>query len=475
MEVLYKEENKRFRVLHLRKSLIVALVLIILAVQPLASADEPTRSVVYRIQKVYQVPNYSSSTATDVVATIYIFDNRSEWASQQVLSEQIEVSDPSATYEILRTSDNRVARVLLGTIHPGTSKTITIIQIVKVDHVDLKIDPNEVHGDIPVGLLEYTRHVAYLWESDDPTIKNKALELTENQANFYHKAKQIFDFVKGYLTYAPTGPEHSALWAYTNRSGDCSEFTHLFIALARAAGIPANFISGYGYDPTKGNELEQMGHAFAFAYLPNVGWIPVDEVWSRPEGEFGKLSQDHLILLTSDGKDLVRGTQIKIPGNKTSYRYSGLDPDITLEETAEITREVAVETTLSAAPQMRNRTWTFYVKVKNDGTRAIENIQVELQADEDYFDVPQAQSISRLEAGHNQQVSFDIHVKATVEKSPIQATATYDNPYGSFVARSNEVLASPTILEMMNLIWIAIFVAMAGAAIGIAVAVIRRR
>jgi len=465
-------------VLHLRKFLIITLVLITLAVQPLVSAEEPTRSVIYRVQKVYQVPNHSSNTATNVVATIYVFDNRSGWASQQVLSEQIEVSDPSASYEILRTEDNRVARVSLGTIYSGASKTITIIQTVKVDYVDLEIDPNAVQGNIPAGLIEYTQSIPHLWESDDPTIENKALELTENQPNFYYKAKQIFDFVKGYLTYVQMGPEHSALWAYTNRSGDCSEFTHLFIALARAAGIPAKFVSGYGYDPTKGNEFEQMGHAFAFAYLPNVEWIPVDEVWSRPEGEFGKLSYDHLIQLTSDGKNLVRGTQIKIPSDKTSYSYIGLNPNIALEETAEITREVAVETALSAAPQIQNRTWSFYVTVKNVGTRTIENMRVELQVDANYFEGPAAENISGLESGNNQVITFEVGVKASVENSPIQALVTYDNPYGTFAATS-KVFVSPTISEppreIIDIIWIALFAVIAGAVIAVVVALVRRR
>ena len=429
---------------------------------------------------MYQVPNQSPNEAKNVFATIYIFDNRSGWASQRV-SEHIEISDPFARYDDLSTIDNRTLLVSLGMIGPGESKTITITQTVRVDHVDLEIDPADVWGDIPAVLLEYTQPIPHLWESDHPAIRDKALELTADELNFYHKAKRIFDFVKEHLTYEPMGlEEHSALWAYQNLVGDCSEFTHLFIALARAAGIPANFAAGYGYDPSKGTDLEQMGHAFAFCYLPGVGWIPVDAVWSRPKGEFGTLSYGHLVLQTSDGKDLVRGTEIRTPGNKTSYSYVGVvNPDIRLEETAEIVREVAVEATLSAPYGMRDRTWNFYATVKNVGTRAIENIRVELQADGVYFEVPEAASLEGLGAGLNREITFEVKVKGSVENSPIQALVTYDCPYGSFLALSNQVLASPTIYELppevVSLIPMLLLAAMAGAVAAILIVLAKRR
>ena len=104
-----------------------------LLIQPLASADGPTNSVVYRIQKTYLVSNNGSVAATNVVVTpLFIFDNHSGWASQQVLSEDIQLSDPLDNYEIIRTDDNRIVRASLGTITAGASKTIfaTIVGVV---------------------------------------------------------------------------------------------------------------------------------------------------------------------------------------------------------------------------------------------------------------------------------------------------------------------------------------------------------
>jgi len=467
----------------LRRLLVLGLVLFALFIQPLASADESTNSVVYRIQKTYLVSNNGSVAATNVVVTpLFILGNRSGWASQQVLSEDIWLSDGS--YEIIPTGDNRIVQASLGTITAGESKTIVVTQVVKVDYVDPGITPDMVQGSIPADELQYTQHVDNLWESDDSTISSEAHELTDNYSNYYHKAKQIFDFVKDYLTYVGYGEEeHSALWAYRNREGDCSEHTHLFVALARAAGIPAKHVSGYGYQAQYGTDFEQMGHAWAFVYLPGVEWVPIDTLWGSPEWDFCKLSPDHLVLTTSDGTNLVKEGQIKISGDcsRPSYKYSrpNPDPNLTVDRTSTIIREVAVTATLDAATQIENRTWSFYVTVKNVGAQTIENIRVEFQADNAYFGVPQAQSVSRLESGHNRQVSFDVYVKSSVENSVVQALLTYDSPYGSFVAKSDRVLASPTLSEssqgIMDLVKIASFAAIVGVVIAVAVVLVRRR
>jgi len=176
---------------------------------------------------------------------------------------------------ITENEDNRIAHIFLGTINPGSTKTITVTTTVMVTQVG-PIDASAVYGDIPSEMLVYTQPVANLWESDDPAIENKALELVAGQSNVYYQAKAIFEFVGNYLTYQQYDEEHSALWAYNNRVGDCSEFTHMFSALCRAAGIPTKFVTGYGYNPQLGGDLATQAHAFAFVFCQVLGgprWI----------------------------------------------------------------------------------------------------------------------------------------------------------------------------------------------------------
>jgi hypothetical protein len=366
----------------------------------------------------------------------------------------------------------------LGTLNPGASETITITQVVKVDYVDPGVTSSMVQSSIPDNLRQYTQPVANLWESNDSKIATKALTLTENALNLYDKAKQIFDFVKGYITYTPYSADHSALWTYNYHMGDCSEFTHLFIALARAAGIPANFVNGYGYNSEYDSNLEQMGHAFAYMYLPNVGWVPIDTLWNRPEGEFCKLSYDHLILATSDGTNLVNGSEIKILGNGTSYSWphSEANPNISLTETAAtIVREVAVNPQLSTAQSMEGDILKFYVKVTNAGAQAVTNLNVALSADSTSLEVPSAQSISSLAAGGNQVVTFNVRVNGSVENSVVTARVTYDSSYGTLLAEGqstvNVIVGGPsggeTNIMLFALIGVVIVLVVAVAAIAL--------
>jgi len=462
----------------LRKLLIICALLTVLAIQPLASAEQPTKSTIYSIQETHQLPNNSSTATTNVVATVFLFDNHTDYAGQQILSETIEVDGVLASQNITRTEENRVASFSLGTISGGDSKTITITNIIKVTQVG-PIDSSAVHGSVPSGMLAYTQPIANLWESDDSTINNKALELIAGKSNIYDQAEAIFDFVKNYLTYQEYAVDHSALWAYNNRVGDCSEFTHLFSALCRAAGIPTMFVSGYGYNPQKGSNLAAHGHAWAFIYLPGVGWTPMDLIWQRPQGEFAMLSDDHIIRSTSYGPDLVMGGGIHIPSNKVTYQFSHgqNNPNINFASTGQIVREVAVEPQLSTAASMEGDIWKFYVTVTNAGAQAVTNLNVALSADSTSLEVPSAQSISSLAAGGNQVVTFNVRVNGSVENSVVTAHVTYDSPYGTLLAEGqstvNVIVGGPCGGET-NIMLFALIGVIIGLVVGVAITLLRR-
>jgi hypothetical protein len=61
--------------------------------------------------------------------------------------------------------------------------------------------------------------------------------------------------------------------ALRTRSGDCDEFTDLFITLARIRGVPCRRLTGYFIHQTN---LEAEPHAWGEILSPTIGWIPVD-------------------------------------------------------------------------------------------------------------------------------------------------------------------------------------------------------
>ena len=58
------------------------------------------------------------------------------------------------------------------------------------------------------------------------------------------------------------------------KAGVCQDFAHLFIAVARAMGVPARYVSGYIHTP--GERVTAASHAWAEAWVASKGWIGFD-------------------------------------------------------------------------------------------------------------------------------------------------------------------------------------------------------
>jgi len=116
-----------------------------------------------------------------------------------------------------------------------------------------------------------------LIESNNSRIISLAYNLTNNVGSWYEKAVQIYNFVYRHMHYEEQDEEKGALWALENGAGDCSEYSYLFVALCRAAGIPATIQAGFSFH--RANETLEDGHMWAEYYLENYGWIPVDVTW----------------------------------------------------------------------------------------------------------------------------------------------------------------------------------------------------
>ena len=60
------------------------------------------------------------------------------------------------------------------------------------------------------------------------------------------------------------------------KAGVCQDFAHLFIAVARAMGVPARYVSGYIHLPKWGQSARAASHAWAEAWVRGRGWIGFD-------------------------------------------------------------------------------------------------------------------------------------------------------------------------------------------------------
>ena len=75
------------------------------------------------------------------------------------------------------------------------------------------------------------------------------------------------------------------------RRGVCQDFAHYLIALCRAVGLPARYVSGYLFatrgdqsaEPQRG-EVTVQTHSWVEMALPGVGWWPLDPTNRLPVG-----------------------------------------------------------------------------------------------------------------------------------------------------------------------------------------------
>ncbi|MPZ56794.1 MAG: transglutaminase family protein [Rhizobiales bacterium] len=73
----------------------------------------------------------------------------------------------------------------------------------------------------------------------------------------------------------PTHAHTMAAEAFTLKRGVCQDFAHVFIAACRNRGVPARYVSGY-LRRADGIVAQDAGHAWAEAFIPDLGWIAFD-------------------------------------------------------------------------------------------------------------------------------------------------------------------------------------------------------
>ncbi len=112
-------------------------------------------------------------------------------------------------------------------------------------------------------------------ESDAPEIVAEARSALKDIAGDRARVERLVRHVNALIEKRPTLSLPSALEVLRTRVGDCNEHTALFVALARAAGIPARIAVGLVY--LRGAFYY---HAWSEVWLPaqagNGRWIPVD-------------------------------------------------------------------------------------------------------------------------------------------------------------------------------------------------------
>lgn len=162
-------------------------------------------------------------------------------------------------------------------LKPGDKTEIKVTSVFESYNVRYFIYPEEVGSlnDIPKDIMD-----KYLLDDEKYQINSKIIQETirkvvGDEKNPYWIMRNIHQYLIGHLQYIMDGAWDTAPTVITNGHGSCSEYSFVFIALCKAAGLPTRYV-GSTWDRKELAYMDDVYHRWVEVYLPNYGWIPTD-------------------------------------------------------------------------------------------------------------------------------------------------------------------------------------------------------
>ncbi len=113
----------------------------------------------------------------------------------------------------------------------------------------------------------------------DGKVAEYSRKITKGKKTILAKARAIYDWIVDNMYRDPNvkgcgyGEVEKLL---ETRGGKCADIHSVFVALARASGIPAREIFGIRIPKGKEGDMTKAQHCWAEFYLPGYGWVVVD-------------------------------------------------------------------------------------------------------------------------------------------------------------------------------------------------------
>lgn len=225
---------------------------------------------------------------------------------------QIDTISPKPTNVTMDTDGNWLAQYQLA---PSQILTVTVNGKVYVSLTPKKQTLSSVER------TQFSQQNTY-WQTKDPKIQELAKQLRTPQAIYHYVVKTLsYNFARISDTQVRLGAV--GVLQHPDQAV-CLEFTDLFIAIARAAGIPARELDGYAYTQNTTQRplslQKEVLHAWPEYYDDTSGtWIMVDPTWENTTGGvdyFHTFDFDHLTFV-------IKGVSSTYPVPAGGYKLEG--------------------------------------------------------------------------------------------------------------------------------------------------------
>ena len=133
---------------------------------------------------------------------------------------------------------------------------------------------------------EYLQASRYVDPSPDAW--RLALDACHQERDLWGAALAIMRLVYREFAYEPgaTTVQTHVNEVLRDRRGVCQDFAHVMLAMCRALGIPALYVSGYLYNgPRELLRGAQASHAWCEVFVPGLGWRGLDPTNDKPADE----------------------------------------------------------------------------------------------------------------------------------------------------------------------------------------------
>lgn len=260
---------------------------------------------------------------------------------------------------------------------PQEEKKITVNGSVELFLEPMNKEENTNFGALGNKYLESQK----FWETNNPKIK----ELAKNLAT----VEKIYQYVVSKLRYSydrvSNAPSRlGAAYALEHpEEAICTEFTDLFIALSRAAGIPAREVNGYAI--TDNSKLKPLSlqkdvlHSWPEYYDEQKRiWIPVDPTWENTTGGvdfFHTFDLNHFTFIR-------RGINSEYPIPAGAYKTNSLptkDVEISFGKMEDLIVENNILLSIDAPDSIYsglNQEGSIIVENTGSASTRLENIQI---------------------------------------------------------------------------------------------------
>lgn len=133
--------------------------------------------------------------------------------------------------------------------------------------------------------------------ADNQQVKDKAREIAGDERDAWSVARKLADWTHENLEWKVVASA-DASQTLASREADCSEFSALFVSMARSVGLPARIVSGLAYSGSSFG-----GHAWVEVWAGR--WIELDPTWGTHFVDATHIRNSSSSLVTSAALNLI--------------------------------------------------------------------------------------------------------------------------------------------------------------------------